>query len=103
MIVCFVIGFGCVTFFERQNQQTEFAQFKGPIIMTSNCIIQPRRSYMSRIYTTNAAGWPGVTHVSKKDFSSVIKQALEMEGFTEEPSQAAKVDEKQQHHHHHRV
>jgi hydroxylamine reductase len=73
-----------------QNQQVQFAQFKGPIIMTSNCIIEPRKSYKGRIYTTNAAGWPGVTHVLNKDFSAVIAQAKSMEGFTEEPSQAAK-------------
>jgi hydroxylamine reductase len=64
-----------------QLQQLEFSQFKGPIIMTSNCIIEPRKSYMDRIWTTNVVGWPGVKHLSTADYTPVIKQALAGEGF----------------------
>ncbi|MFO7717086.1 MAG: hydroxylamine reductase, partial [Desulfohalobium sp.] len=35
-----------------QNQQTEFKQFPGPILMTTNCIQKPREDYADRIYTT---------------------------------------------------
>jgi hydroxylamine reductase len=65
-----------------QLQQMEFSQFKGPILMTSNCILEPRKSYRHRIYTTNAAGFPGVAHLATNDFSTVIEQALSMDGFT---------------------
>jgi len=65
-----------------QLQQMEFSQFKGPIIMTSNCIIEPRKSYRDRIYTTNATGYPGVKHISDMDFTPVVQQALAMDGFT---------------------
>jgi hydroxylamine reductase len=58
--------------------------------MTSNCIIEPRKSYKSRIFTTNATGFPGVKHLLKRDFSEVIALAESMEGFTMEPSAQAK-------------
>ena len=67
-------------------QKFEFAKFPGPIVMTTNCLIEPRKSYKDRIYTCNAVGWPGVPHIAgdKKDFSEVIKQAQSMEGFVQD-------------------
>jgi hydroxylamine reductase len=59
-----------------QNQQIEFACFPGPIIMTTNCIIEPRRVYKKRIYTMNEVGFDGVKHIKDRDFSPVIEQAL---------------------------
>jgi len=67
-----------------QLQKMEFGRFPGPIIMTTNCIIEPRDSYKDRIYTRGEVGWPGVHHLPTRDFSAVIKQALEMPGFTKE-------------------
>ncbi len=65
-----------------QNQQTEFAQFPGAIVMTSNCIIDPKvGQYGDRIFTSNIVGWPGVTHVADGDFSPVIEKALALDGF----------------------
>ena len=65
-----------------QNQQREFADFPGAIVMTSNCIIDPNvGSYADRIYTRNIVGWPGVHHIEGDDFSAVIEKALEMPGF----------------------
>lgn len=48
--------------------------------MTTNCIIEPRKSYAQRIFTTNDVGWEGVRHVpggpgATKDFSALIKAA----------------------------
>ena len=63
-----------------QNQQKEFAEFPGAILMTTNCIQKPVESYHGNIYTTGLVGWPGVTHVGK-DFSEVIEKALTMAGF----------------------
>jgi hydroxylamine reductase len=63
-----------------QNQQKEFAEFPGAILMTTNCIQKPVESYHGNIYTTGLVGWPGVTHVGK-DFSEVIEKALAMPGF----------------------
>ncbi|ACI20730.1 hydroxylamine reductase [Thermodesulfovibrio yellowstonii] len=67
-----------------QNQQREFAQFPGAILMTTNCIIKPQESYKDRIFTTGVVGWPGVKHIKDKDFTPVIEKALELPGFTED-------------------
>ncbi|SFD14379.1 hydroxylamine reductase [Pragia fontium] len=65
-----------------QNQQTEFAKFPGPIVMTSNCIIDPNvGNYGDRIWTRSIVGWPGVNHLDGDDFSAVIQQAQSMNGF----------------------
>ena len=65
-----------------QNQQTEFARFPGPIVMTSNCIIDPAvGDYQQRIWTRSIVGWPGVNHLDDDDFAPVIEQAQNMAGF----------------------
>lgn len=65
-----------------QNQQVEFARFPGPIVMTSNCIIDPYvGSYEDRIWTRSIVGWPGVNHLEGDDFSPVINQAQQLAGF----------------------
>ncbi|NDL61779.1 hydroxylamine reductase [Acerihabitans arboris] len=65
-----------------QNQQTEFARFPGPVVMTSNCIIDPTvGQYNDRIWTRSIVGWPGVKHLDGEDFAPVIAQAREMAGF----------------------
>ncbi|MBN1785195.1 MAG: hydroxylamine reductase [Candidatus Bathyarchaeota archaeon] len=67
-----------------QNQQKEFKTFPGAILMTTNCIQRPLRNYEGNIFTTGLVGWPGVTHIADKDFSPVIKKALELPGFQED-------------------
>jgi hydroxylamine reductase len=67
-----------------QDQQKEFEAFPGAVLMTTNCIQKPRKSYKGRIFTTGLVAWPGVTHVANDDFSPVIAAALEAEGFTED-------------------
>jgi hydroxylamine reductase len=67
-----------------QNQGKEFSQFPGPIVMTTNCIQNPRADYKDSIFTTGLVGWPGVTHIANKDFTPVIEKALDMPGFSED-------------------
>jgi hydroxylamine reductase len=67
-----------------QNQKREFELFPGAILMTTNCIQQPKRSYKKSIFTTGTVGWPGVTHVSKQNFGPLIEKALELPGFPED-------------------
>ena len=64
-----------------QNQQREFSQFPGAILMTTNCLMKPQESYKDRIFTTGVVGFPGVTHIKDKDFTPVIQRALELPGF----------------------
>ncbi len=71
------------------KQDTEFASFNGPILMTTNCIVPVKDSYKDRIYTTGNAGYPGVKHIAdrvgegKKDFSAIIAQAKTCQPPTE--------------------
>jgi len=64
-----------------QNQQREFAEFPGAILMTTNCLQKPRDTYKDNVFTSGLVGWPGITHVKGTDFSPVIKKALELPGF----------------------
>ncbi len=72
-----------------QNQIFEFPKFPGAIVMTTNCIQAPRPAYTDRIFTTGTVGWPGVQHVAGRDFSKVIKKALESPGFAEDTDKGA--------------
>ncbi len=67
-----------------QDQQKEFDEFPGAILMTTNCIQKPRESYKARIFTTGLVAWPGVEHVQNGDFTPVIEAAQEATGFTED-------------------
>ena len=64
-----------------QNQAKEFAEFPGPIVMTTNCIQRPKETYLGNIYTLGNVGWPGAMHLKDSSFEPVIKKALEMPGF----------------------
>ncbi len=66
-----------------QNQQKEFIHFPGPIVMTTNCIREPKESYFDNIYTREMVGWPEAKHINGDDFSEVIENALSMPGFLE--------------------
>jgi hydroxylamine reductase len=66
------------------DQQREFAAFPGPILMTSNCIIEPHASYRRRIFTAGPVGWPGVRHIADHDFTPLIQAAKATPGFTED-------------------
>lgn len=72
-----------------QDQQKQFDNLPGCILMTTNCLMRPRDTYKDRIYSTNVVGWDGIKYIDKKpdgekDFSEIIKQSLELGGFTEE-------------------
>lgn len=72
-----------------QDQQKEFDNIPGCILMTTNCMMRPRDSYKDRIYSTNVVGWEGVKHIGKredgqKDFSEIIQKAIELGGFEED-------------------
>lgn len=67
-----------------QNQQIEFAQFPGPIVMTSNCLIEPDNTYRHRIFTAGPVGWQGLRHIGNGDFSPVIEAAKALPGFSED-------------------
>ncbi len=65
-------------------QADEFADFPGAILMTSNCIQQPKTSYKKRIFTSGAVAWPDVRHIANQDFTPVISAALQAPGYAED-------------------
>jgi hydroxylamine reductase len=67
-----------------QNQQREFSEFPGAIVMTTNCLQLPRNSYRERLFTSGIVGWPEVTHIEEGDFTPVIQKALELPGFAKD-------------------
>ena len=64
-----------------QNQKTQFPKFNGPILVTTNSIQQPKKTYQEKIFSTGTVGWPGVSHIAdrkkgqRKDFSAIIALA----------------------------
>ncbi|MFC1874545.1 hydroxylamine reductase [Chloroflexota bacterium] len=71
-----------------QNQQKEFADLPAPILYTTNCLMPPKESYTSNIFTTAVVGYPGLKHIpekdGKKDFTPIIEMALELGGWSED-------------------
>ena len=70
-----------------QNQQKEFSELPGAILMTTNCIQKPSNSYKDKMFTTGLVRWPDVAHIEakggKKDFSRLIAKAKELGGVKE--------------------
>ena len=69
-----------------QDQQKEFDNIPGCILMTTNCLMRPRETYKDRIFTTSVVGWDGVKHIGKdkdgkKDFTEIINKSLELGGY----------------------
>jgi len=72
-----------------QNQQKEFDNIPGCILMTTNCLMKPKDSYIDRIFSTSVVGFHGIKHIEKdenghKDFSEIINKSLELGGFKED-------------------
>lgn len=64
------------------KQNEEFEKFNGPILMTTNCIVPPKKNntYLDKMFTTSNAGFPGAKHIEAdengyKDFSAIIEMA----------------------------
>ena len=58
-----------------QKQKTEFAEFTGAILATTNCVLIPRDVYKDRLFTTRVTAVPGGKRLKTNDFSAVIECA----------------------------
>ncbi|MBT4496667.1 MAG: hydroxylamine reductase [Gemmatimonadetes bacterium] len=58
-----------------QKQRREFAEFPGPVLATTNCILIPTEKYQDRVFTTRFTAVPGGTRITDDDFSSLIEKA----------------------------
>jgi len=75
-----------------QDQKKEFDAFPGAILMTTNCIQAPKDEYKARIFTSGLVAWPGVRHISGRNFEPVISAALAAPGFeSDEPEKSITV------------
>ena len=53
----------------------DFGLFPGPIVITTNCVIEPLKTYRDRLYTLNETGIHGVKHVNlhnKEEVAALI-------------------------------
>lgn len=71
------------------NQRKEFDHLPAPILFTTNCLMPPKESYSDRVFTTGAVAFPEMVSIDtdeqgNKDFTPVIKKALELGGFDED-------------------
>ena len=71
-----------------QKQKEDFQNFPGAIFMTTNCIIEPKKTYVQRIFTHSSVGFPGVVHVPDDNFAPVIEAALKEKGFPDDEAPA---------------
>ena len=67
-----------------QDQQFEFADFPGPVVLTSNCLIKPQPGYRDRLYTLGPVGWPGIRHIAEGNYSEIVQAAKSLSGFQED-------------------
>jgi hydroxylamine reductase len=64
-----------------QRQKIDFARFPGPILLTSNCLVEPMPSYRDRIFSTNSVGSSNVQHLGEFEFGPLIAAARTTPGF----------------------
>ena len=63
------------------NQKSDFENFNGPVLMTTNCLVPPSKSYINRVFTTGEVAFDNVKHIAdriegkEKDFSALIEMA----------------------------
>ncbi|MBP2650117.1 MAG: hcp [Firmicutes bacterium] len=71
-----------------QNQQKEFDNLPGCVLMTTNCLMTPRDSYSDRIFATSIVGFSDMPYIEehngRKDFTPIINKALALGGFKED-------------------
>ncbi len=68
-----------------QNQQKEFSNVPGAFLFTTNCIMPVKEDYADRVFTTALVEYPNMIHIDEnKDFTPVIKKAIELGGYNQE-------------------
>lgn len=70
-----------------QNQRKEFAEFGGPILVTTNCVMPPLNdpAYAGRMFTRSVTGVAGdeERHLTNRDFSAMIAMAKSLPPLAE--------------------
>ena len=69
-----------------QRQKTEFAEFGGPILATTNCVQMPTDAYRDRLYTINITRITGVKHIEdKSEIGKIVEHAKRIGDLPERP------------------
>lgn len=55
-----------------QNQRREFADFSGPVLATTNCILIPPETYRDRLFTSRMVAVPGGRRILDNDYAELI-------------------------------
>lgn len=66
-----------------QKQRSEFQEFTGPVLATTNCVLIPRETYKDRLYTTRVTAVPGGTRIKDDDFSVLVEKAKQCQPLPE--------------------
>jgi hydroxylamine reductase len=66
-----------------QNQRREFAEFAGPVLATTNCVVIPPASYKDRLFTMRMVAVPGGTAIRGDDFAPLIAKARQCSDLPE--------------------
>jgi len=66
-----------------QLQKSQFEDFGGAILATTNCVLIPREAYRDRLFTTRVTAVPGATRLKADDFSAVVRRARELGALPE--------------------
>ena len=66
-----------------QQQKTEFPNFSGPVMATTNCILIPQAEYVDRVFTTRFTAVPGGTRLRDNDFTPVVNKARQCPPLSE--------------------
>ncbi len=74
-----------------QKQRAEFADFGGPILATTNCVLIPRKAYEDRIFTTRVTAVPNGKRIVKDDYSELIACAKRCGPLAEMPLKESQV------------
>ncbi len=69
-----------------QKQKSEFRQFTGPVLATTNCVLIPREEYRDRLFTTRMTAVPGGKRINDDDFSAVIESAKKCDPLPDAPA-----------------
>ena len=71
------------------HQVTEFETFNGPVVFTTNCIVPPKpnSTYNDRIFTLNAAGYPGWKKLKADENGKIDYTVIELAKKCEAPKE----------------
>ena len=78
------------------RQSVEFPEFPGAILMTTNCLTEPKESYGGRLFTAGAVGWKNVPHIGNTmadiDYAALLDAAMAAPGFAATDKEFAYAD-----------